>query len=216
MTQPPLNARSTAKHQSAYIARNRSRMIRDAQEVLAEVGLEATMEQLASSIVVSPTTIYKYFGSKEALFSEAIVQIWQDWLAWSCEVATPCASFDSWVITSRKFLRVKQTHPFFGRILSNILRNPEFLRYTQRGPSEMAIRQLAKREEISNEDLEVKILLWAQAEAGIFSGVHATGVLTPLEADYALGLSLKLFNVSEDRIQRLLAAELDLSVVSSR
>jgi AcrR family transcriptional regulator len=207
-----LNSSSVTKRQSAHTLRTRSRLIEDAQEVLAEYGIEATMEQLASQIGVSPTTIYKYFGSKDALFSEAILQLWQEWLEWACEEKTPCESLESWVTTNRKFIRARQTHPFFGRVLQNILGSPDFLLRTLRGPSEKALRLLAKRGEISRVDLDVKILLWAQAEAGIFSGVHATEILSIIQADQALALSLKLLDVSDDKIEKWLSKELNLAV----
>ena len=214
MPKEPVDSRAVAKRQVAYSARNRLRLVRDAQDVLADIGLEATMEQLAFRAEVSPTTIYKYFGSKEALFSEAILQMWQEWLQWACEAETPCESFESWVTTNRKFLRVRQTHPFFGRVLQHILGNPDFLLHTLNGPSRKALKLLEKRGEIPGDDLEIKILLWSQAEAGIFSGVHATEVLSLTEADYALGLSLKLFNISDSRIKELLSKDLNLSVAS--
>ena len=43
--------------QAAYSARNRARLIKDAQEVLAEIGPSATIEQIASHAEVSPTTL---------------------------------------------------------------------------------------------------------------------------------------------------------------
>ncbi len=209
------NHQPSSKRQAAYSIRNRARLIHDAQEVLAVIGLEATMEQVAAHIGVSPTTIYKYFGSKEALLSEAFLQIWEEWLTWSHEAETPCESLESLVVTSRKFVRVKQTHPFFGKVLRKVLGNPEFLVNELSGPSKVALRNLAKKGEIAGDDLDIKVLLWSQAEAGIFSGVHATEVLTPTEADYALGLSLKLFNVSDDKIQKWLSKDLKLTAVTS-
>ena len=54
--------------QAAYSARNRARLIKDAQIVLAEIGPSATIEQIAAHAEVSPTTIYKYFENKDQLF----------------------------------------------------------------------------------------------------------------------------------------------------
>jgi AcrR family transcriptional regulator len=48
--------------------------------VLADFGVEATVEQLVAQAHVSPATIYNYFGSKEALLTEALSQMGQDWL----------------------------------------------------------------------------------------------------------------------------------------
>jgi AcrR family transcriptional regulator len=212
MSTPSLNSGSVTKRQSAHSLRTRTRLIEDAQEVLAEFGLEATVEQLASHIGVSPTTIYKYFGSKEALFSEAILQLWHEWLEWACEEKTPCESLDIWVTTNRKFIRARQTHPFYGKVLRNILSNPEFLLNSVKGPGEQVIRLLAERGEISREELDVKVLLWAQAAAGIFSGVHATEVLSTIQADQALARSLKILDVTEDKIKKMLSIELNLAV----
>ena len=54
--------------QAAYSARNRAALIKAGQEVLAEIGPQATIEQLADHAQVSPTTIYKYFENKENFF----------------------------------------------------------------------------------------------------------------------------------------------------
>ena len=75
--------------QAAYSARNRASLIKHAQEVLAEVGPSATIEQLSAHAQVSPTTIYKYFANKEALFSEAFSQLWEEWVLWSNETRSP-------------------------------------------------------------------------------------------------------------------------------
>jgi hypothetical protein len=39
---------ATGSRQAAYSARNRARLIKDAQEVLAEIGRTATIEQIAA------------------------------------------------------------------------------------------------------------------------------------------------------------------------
>jgi AcrR family transcriptional regulator len=72
-------AKQPSNRQAAYIARNRSDLIKVGQEVLAEIGPSATIEELAEYAQVSPTTIYKYFKNKEVLFSEALGQMWLEW-----------------------------------------------------------------------------------------------------------------------------------------
>ena len=57
--------------QAAYAARNRAALLKAGQEVLAEIGPSATIEQLAGHAQVSPTTIYKYFTNKDELFIQA-------------------------------------------------------------------------------------------------------------------------------------------------
>jgi len=67
---------ATTSRQAAYSARNRARLIKDAQEVLAEIGPSATIEQIAAHAEVSPTTVYKYFENKDQLFIEALGVAW--------------------------------------------------------------------------------------------------------------------------------------------
>jgi AcrR family transcriptional regulator len=68
---------------SAATTRNRAALIRSAQRVLAEIGPDATVEQFVAHAEVSPTTIYNHFGSKEAMFSQALAQIFREWLEWA-------------------------------------------------------------------------------------------------------------------------------------
>ena len=75
--------------QAAYSARNRARLIKDAQEVLAEIGPSATIEQIASHAEVSPTTIYKYFENKDLLFIEALSEAWVGFLIWANQQKAP-------------------------------------------------------------------------------------------------------------------------------
>ena len=63
--------KAAGNRQAAYTSRNRAALIKSGQEVLADIGPGATIEDLANHAQVSPTTIYKYFESKEVLFSEA-------------------------------------------------------------------------------------------------------------------------------------------------
>ncbi|MTA05317.1 MAG: TetR family transcriptional regulator, partial [Actinobacteria bacterium] len=80
MADNPQSTGNAGGHVSAATVRNRAALIRSAQEVLAEIGLEATVEQFVAHAQVSPTTIYNHFGSKESLFTEALAQMWREWL----------------------------------------------------------------------------------------------------------------------------------------
>jgi len=66
----------TGNRQSAYSARNRARLIKDAQEILAQIGPSATIEQIAAHAEVSIQTIYNYFESKDQLILKAMREMW--------------------------------------------------------------------------------------------------------------------------------------------
>jgi len=81
------SAENSVVRLSAATTRNRAALIRSAQHVLAEIGPDATVEQFVAHAEVSPTTIYNHFGSKEAMFSQALAQIFREWLrvgSWRC------------------------------------------------------------------------------------------------------------------------------------
>jgi len=95
-------ARAPGGRQAAYTARNRAALIKAGQQVLAEIGPQATIEQLVEYAEVSPTTIYKYFENKEVLFAEAFNQSWENWIEWSNQVATPGERLERVLDTGRK------------------------------------------------------------------------------------------------------------------
>ena len=76
-------SREPESRQAAFSARNKARLIKNAQEVLAEIGPSATIEQIAAHAEVSPTTIYKYFANKDELFIQALGEMWHSWVSWA-------------------------------------------------------------------------------------------------------------------------------------
>ena len=119
-------AAAPASRQAAYSARNRAALIKDAQEVLAEIGPSATIEQLSAHAQVSPTTIYKYFSNKEALFTEAFSQMWEEWIQWSNETKSHGEPLETVLDAGRKLFRIKQHDPMLAQVLHNVLKDPEF------------------------------------------------------------------------------------------
>ena len=146
--------KAAGNRQAAYSARNRAALIKAGQEVLAEIGPGATIEQLASHAQVSPTTVYKYFASKELLFSEALDQIWREWVVWSYNGVQPGQSLQATLDTARKLFWVKQTHPFFAKILHNTLGNPTFLIEAVRGGGTEVFKKMADKGELKKDDFE--------------------------------------------------------------
>ena len=55
--------------------RNQERVIEAAREVLAELGTDATVEQIASRAGVGVGTVYRHFPTKDALVDELVTQI---------------------------------------------------------------------------------------------------------------------------------------------
>jgi len=194
--------------QAAYTARNRAAIIKSAQEVLADLGPGATIEQIASHAQVSPTTIYKYFENKEMLFTEALSQIWKEWVIWSYNGVPQGESLESAIDTARKLFWIKQTHPLFAKILHNTLSNPSFLIQAVREGGEKAFKEFAKQGLIEADDFEKRIILYAFSLAGILTAVHVTGEMSPTEAEVSLGVSLSIWGVSEAKAKKIISRPL--------
>lgn len=190
------------------MARNRAALIKAGQEVLADLGPGATIEQLASHAEVSPTTIYKYFSSKEELFSNAIGEMYQGWIIWAYNGAPPGGSLETTLDAARKLFWVKQSHPLFAKILHNTLRDPSFLIAANRIGAEAVFKNYAKLGILANDDFEKRFILWSYCYVGILTSVHLTGELSPTEAEESLGIALSIWGVSETKAKKLMARPL--------
>ena len=178
------------------------------QQVLAAIGPQATIEQVSEAAHVSPTTIYKYFPNKELLFTEALSQIWAEWVAWSYNGREVGESLEIVIDTARKLFWIKQTHPLFAKILHNTLSNPEFIIRAVSGPGRSAFMKLADRGEIAKENLDIRLALYASSLAGILTAVHVNETMSSTQAEQALVYALRIFDVSEARAKKIVARKL--------
>lgn len=191
--------------QSAYTARNRASLIKAAQGVLAEAGLDATIEQLATNAQVSPTTIYNYFENKEVLLSEALADAWQEFMLWAHGDDIPGSSFQGMIDVFRKLIRAKQTHPQFAKILKNTLADSSFVINAVRPLALATLQKAASKEEIAVDQFEERVYLWGYSLAGIMSGVYVTEELSPEKADVSLAISLQVLDFSKAKAQKLVS-----------
>ncbi len=194
--------------QSAYLARNRASLIASAQAVLAEVGLNATIEQLSAKAQVSPTTIYKYFESKEALMSEALADAWQEFMTWAHGDEIPGSSFQGMLNVFRKLLRAKQSHPEFARILKNTLSDTSFVISAVRPLAMATLQKAASKEDMAIDQFEERVYLWGYSLAGIMSAVFVTEESSPEQADASLAISLQILDFSKAKSRKLVSIPL--------
>jgi len=209
-------AKKPSNRQAAYIARNRSELIKMGQEVLAEIGPAATIEELSEYAQVSPTTIYKYFKNKELLFSEALNQMWLDWVVWSYNGVRPGQDLEAVITTARKLFWVKQTHPLFAKVLHNTLANPAFIIEAVKEGGAAVFKDLANRNLLENDEFEKRMILWGYALAGILTAVHVTEELSPSEAEVALAIALSIWGVNEVKAKKLMSKKLVFAPVNQK
>jgi AcrR family transcriptional regulator len=200
--------------QAAYSARNRAALIRAGQEVLAEIGPSATIEQLASHAQVSPTTIYKYFENKDELFIQAISEMWLDWLQWSGSERTPGTRLEMTLDTGRKLFWAKKTHPLFASMLHNsLVEMPNFLILSDKGEGKRVFGELAASGELKQDDFDQRFILWTNTYNGLLKSVLVYEELTPEQANTAFGIGLSVWGISEAKAKKIISRPLTFAPV---
>jgi AcrR family transcriptional regulator len=200
--------------QAAYSARNRARLIKDAQIVLAEIGPSATIEQIAAHAEVSPTTIYKYFENKDELFIQALGEIWEGFLIWSSQNAVSDDRFERVVDIGRRLFWAKKTHPLFAEMLHNCLAEmPDFVVQSDRGEGKKVYKEIAAAGVLKADDFEKRYVIWVNIYFGILKSVFVTKDLSPSEAEVAYGIGLSVWGISEAKAKKLISRPLEFAPV---
>jgi AcrR family transcriptional regulator len=200
--------------QAAYSARNRARLIKDAQIVLAEIGPSATIEQIAAHAEVSPTTIYKYFEDKDQLFFEALGEAWIGFLIWANQLKAPGDRLERTLDSGRKLFYARKSHPLFAEMLHNCLTEmPDLLSLADRGEGKKVFQEIAASGELRADDFEKRYVLWINIYNGILKSVFVTKELSPAEADVAFGIGLSVWGISEAKAKKLISRPLEFAPV---
>lgn len=211
-TQTPTSELS-GNRQAAFSARNRARLVKAAQEILAEVGPSATLEQIAIYAEVSPTTIYKYFENKDQLFTIALNETWVGFLTWANSQNIAGERLERVLDSGRKLFWARQTHPLFAKILHNCLGAlPDFLAADQ-GGGKKVFSELAERGEIEREDFEKRYLMFTHIYLGLLKSIFVTEEMSPSEAEIAYGIGLSVWGISEAKAKKLISRPLELASV---
>jgi len=199
--------------QAAYSARNRARLIKNAQEVLAEIGPSATIEEIAAHAEVSPTTIYKYFENKDQLFIEALGEAWDGFIAWAYSSLTPGGPLENTLEAGRKIFWIRKSHPQYAAMIQNSLNQmPDFLIRSNK-TSEAVFRELSSKGLLKQDDFDERFIIWTSIYAGILKSVFVTEELTPAEADVAFGIGLSIWGISEAQAKKLISRPLSFAPV---
>jgi AcrR family transcriptional regulator len=195
--------------QAAYAARNRAFLVKTGQEVLAEIGPSATIEQIASHAQVSPTTIYKYFENKDELFIQAMAEMWMSWLQWSNSERAPGTRLEMVLDTGRKILWARETHPLFADMLHNALvEMPNLPVLSDKGEGKRVFSELAASGELKQDDFDQRFILWTNTYTGLLKSVFVYEELSPAEANIAFGIGLSVWGISEAKAKKIISRPL--------
>ena len=193
-----------AGRKSAYVARNRAALLRASQQLLAEVGPEASIDQFAEAAEISVSTIYKHFENKEALIEAAYLDAFHNWELWADEqlkgVEDP---LEDLVLPMRLFLRVKKTHPLYAAMSARNLPDlPKYFHGTEEGLIEH-IAELMKAKIIEIESPAIRI---RSISASLLAGL-ADQLLNPAatekDADATVEVILSILGISPAKAKKL-------------
>ena len=193
---------------SSASKRNRLALIKSAQEVLAEIGPEATVEQFVAHAGVSSTTIYNHFYNKETLFKEALAEAWREWIDWAHGGIPTDENFETMIDVCRKLFRAAKTHPEFSRLISKSLSYPGFVIAAVQADGLPALKKVARLGGLTKSDFDKRTRLFSYCIAGILHGVHTTNELSPADADVSLGIALGIWNLSPEKAKSIVSRPL--------
>jgi len=200
--------------QAAYSARNRAALVKAGQEVLAEIGPSATIEQLASHAEVSPTTIYKYFENKDVLFIQSLGEMWNNWLQWANLEKARGTRLEMTLDSGRKLFWARKTHPLFADMLHNSLEQmPNFLVLSDQGVGKKVFSEIAASGEIKQDNFDQRFVLWTNTYTGLLKSVFVYEELTPAEANVAFGIGLSVWGISDAKAKKMVARPLSFPPV---
>ncbi len=105
---------------SAYVARNRAKIILAAQEVMAQLGTASTVEAVSERAEIASSTIYKHFETRNDLFEAALISAFQDWEAWAlAQLPKGATDLELAFLPARLLLRIPETHPTYAKLIGS-------------------------------------------------------------------------------------------------
>ena len=193
-----------AGRKSAYVARNRAALLRASQQLLAEVGPGASIDQFAEAAEVSVSTIYKHFENKDALIEAANLGAFHDWEEWADAFVKETEDpLEELILPMRLFLRLKKTHPLYAAMSArNLADLPKYFHGTEEGLVEH-IDELMKKKIIEIESPAIRI---RSISACILAGL-ADQLLNPAakesDADATVEVILSILGISPAKAKKL-------------
>ena len=184
---------------SAYVARNRKKILLAAQEVLAENGSESTVEAVSDKAEIAISTIYKHFETRDALFQAAIAGAMLDWESWAfSQVADNASALEKLVTPARLLFRLVETHPLYAKMLST---SPEVMfRALPQLTAHFSqdVRELASEGVLAIDDVEIRLRNLRGAFLQTFLHKLENPETSNSEVDKAMELALALIGVPAD------------------
>jgi AcrR family transcriptional regulator len=210
-TQIATQAEVGGGRKSAYVARNRGKILRAAQEVLAEHGPESTIESVSERAEIAISTIYKHFENRDALFHEAMAGAMIDWETWAfAQVDDAFTPLKRLITPIRLLMRLGSTHPAYATMIAN---NPAVVAHALPAVSARMnanIYELVKQGILKIDDIEIRLRNFRGAILQAFQHQLQHPQAELRDADKAIELALAMLALPAEEAKALCADPIHL------
>jgi AcrR family transcriptional regulator len=210
-------AKVAGNRQGAYVARNRAALLNSGRKILAQFGPSASIEEIISLAQVSPTTIYRYFESRENFLAMAQVSLFQEWEEWAVSASQDITDpLERFINPVRLLIRVSATHPQLAQSLEHSTTKPDFIIEHSSEGSEKIVKALAKAGVVSSDNTEARFLLFSHAVIAIIKRALADTSSRSTECEKMLVIAMGLLGISESKAQKVISKKLVVPVILSK
>jgi AcrR family transcriptional regulator len=195
----------------AYVLRNRAALLKSTQEVLAEIGPTATIDEIADHAQMSVSTIYKHFENKDVLFAAAIQAAFADWEIWINEITKNYKDeLELLVVPMRLFVRMDTTHPHYAQMVSKNFQIITFIVPLLAVEMALNINRLVKSKVLHIEDVPLRISNLKAILASAIQNKLMDPKFSTADADASIKIGLELLGISESKLKKLFELKLPI------
>lgn len=195
---------------TAHNERSRATFLQRGQDILETFGLNATTQQIQSVTGVSPSTLYRYFKSREAFLAESFESIWKPFIQNSLDQASEFGDdLIAMVYPLRAVLTVNQTNPKLAAIIGHKDFTFEEIYLEVRRDWVTHFQSLVETGELPNDRTEARMLIVTGSM--IFLVRNAVRGLNSKQANEGLELALSTLGLSNAQIEKVMKVPLQLN-----
>lgn len=203
MVTPKVQKTTNPGGYTAHNERSRAAFLRDGQAILEKYGVNATTQQIQSVTGVSPSTLYRYFESREAYLSQSFASVWTPYIENCLERS---ASYDdellAMVVPFRMVLNVKQLNPQLAAIIGHKDFNIDWA-FAEVGADWVNhYRSLVEKGVLPNQLAEARVLPFVGAAALLVRS--AVQGLDPEQASAGFGFALSILGLSKSQVTKVM------------
>jgi AcrR family transcriptional regulator len=194
---------------AAHNERSRATFLANGQDILETFGLNATTQQIKSVTGVSPSTLYRYFRSREAYLAESFQSIWNPFIQNSIDLASKFGDeLTAMVYPLRTVLTINQTNPKLAAIIGHKDFTSEEIYLEVRRDWVNHFQSLVETGELPNDRTEARMLVFTGSM--IFLVRNAVRGLNLEQANAGFELALSSLGLSQSQIDKVMQVPLPL------